>query len=230
MRTREEFEKSHVAGSRHAPGGQLVQASDEYVGVRNARVVLIDPERVRAVMTASWLNQMGWNDVYVLEDVSGLAMESGPRPAPAVKKWKTVKDIDGATVLDLSTSLRFYHSHVPGAWWGVRSRLREAAEKMPSFARLVLTSEDGSLAHLAAPEAAEQFPQADVAVLDGGNAAWKGPTESGVERATTTRDDVWYKPYDHASDYKKHARDYLSWEVALVEQIKRDPTIRFRAY
>jgi rhodanese-related sulfurtransferase len=230
VRTREEFEKSHVAGSRHAPGGQLVQASDEYVGVRNARVVLIDPERVRAVMTASWLNQMGWNDVYVLEDVSGLAMESGPRPAPAVKKWKTVKDVDGATVLDLSTSLRFYHSHVPGAWWGVRSRLREAAEKMPSFARLVLTSEDGSLAHLAAPEAAEQFPQADVAVLDGGNAAWKGPTESGVERATTTRDDVWYKPYDHASDYKKHARDYLSWEVALVEQIKRDPTIRFRAY
>ena len=47
-------------------------------------------------------------------------------------------------------------------------------------------------------------------VLEGGNAAWKGPTESGVERATTTRDDVWYKPYDHASDYKKHARDYLT--------------------
>ena len=45
-----------------------------------------------------------------------------------------------------------------------------------------------------------------------------------------TRDDVWYKPYDHASDYKKHAQDYLSWEVALVDQIKRDPTIRFRAY
>jgi hypothetical protein len=112
----------------------------------------------------------------------------------------------------------------------VRSRLREAFEKIPAFKRLVLTSEDGTLAHLAAPEAAEQWPQADIAVLEGGNAAWKGPTESGVEHATTTRDDVWYKPYDHASDYKKHARDYLSWEVALVEQIKRDPTIRFRAY
>ena len=45
VRTREEFERGHVAGSRHAPGGQLVQASDEYVGVRNARVVLVDPER-----------------------------------------------------------------------------------------------------------------------------------------------------------------------------------------
>jgi rhodanese-related sulfurtransferase len=230
VRTREEFEGSHIAGSRHAPGGQLVQASDEYVGVRNARVVLIDPERVRAVMTASWLNQMGWNDVYVLHDVSGFAMESGPRSQPAVKKWKTVTDVAGMTVLDLSTSLRFYHSHIPGAWWGVRSRLSQVFEHIDDVKRLVLTSEDGTLAHLAAPEAAAQFPQADIAVLEGGNAAWKGPTESGVERATTTRDDVWYKPYDHASDYKKHARDYLSWEVALVEQIKRDPTIRFRSY
>jgi rhodanese-related sulfurtransferase len=230
VRTRDEFERSHIAGSRHAPGGQLVQASDEYVGVRNARVVLIDPERVRAVMTASWLNQMGWDEVYVLDDISGLALESGPRPLPSVKKWKTVQDVAGATVLDLSTSLRFYHSHIPGAWWGVRSRLSHALEKIPAVKNLILTSEDGTLAHLAAPEAAEEFPQADVRVLEGGNAAWKGPTESGVERATTTRDDVWYKPYDHASDYKKHARDYLSWEVALVEQIKRDPTIRFRAY
>ena len=231
VRTREEFERAHVAGSRHAPGGQLVQASDEYVGVRNARVVLIDPERVRAVMTASWLNQMGWDDVHVLEDAAGLPMESGPRPPPAVEKWPTVLDAANATVLDLSTSLRFHHAHIPGAWWGVRSRLDEARSRIGKPKRLVLTSEDGNLAHLAAPEAAALWPE--VKVLEGGNAAWLAagkPTESGVERATTTRDDVWYKPYDHASDYKKHARDYLEWEVALVDQIKRDPTIRFRSY
>jgi rhodanese-related sulfurtransferase len=231
VRTREEFERSHLAGSRHAPGGQLVQASDEYVGVRNARVVLIDPERVRAVMTASWLNQMGWNDVYVLEDLSGLPLQSGPRPPAAVKRWQSVTDIAGATVLDLASSLRFHHAHIPGAWWGVRSRLDEAKGKIGEIPLLVLTSEDGALAHLAAPEAAPLWR--NVKVLEGGNAAWfaaGGPTESGVERATTTRDDVWYKPYDHASDYEKHAREYLDWEVALVDQIKRDPTIRFKSY
>jgi rhodanese-related sulfurtransferase len=231
VRTREEFERSHLAGSRHAPGGQLVQASDEYVGVRNARVVLIDPERVRAVMTASWLNQMGWNEVRVLEDLSGLPLEAGPRPPPALKKGPTVSKVSGATVLDLSSSLRFNHSHIPGAWWGVRSRLDEARSKIGKARALVLTSEDGSLAHLAAPEAAAFWQ--DVKVLEGGNAAWFAagePTESGVARATTTRDDVWYKPYDHASDYEKHAREYLDWEVALVEQIKRDPTIRFKSY
>ena len=229
VRTREEFERSHVAGSRHAPGGQLVQAADEYVGVRNARVVLIDPDHVRAVMTASWLIQMGWNDVHVLEDPE--LAETGPRKPriAGTPPWRTVSAIpEGAAVLDLSTSLRFYKAHIPGAWWGVRSRLKEAHEKIPTPKALVLTSEDGVLAHLAAPEAATLFSQ--VSVLEGGNAAWRGPTESGVERATTTRDDVWYKPYDHNADYLKHARDYLDWEVALVEQIRRDPTIRFRAY
>jgi 3-mercaptopyruvate sulfurtransferase SseA len=89
------------------------------------------------------------------------------------------------------------------------------------------------LAHLAAPEVQASWAQAWVSVLEGGNAAWIAagkPVEGGVERATTTRDDVWYKPYDHATDYKQHARDYLAWEVALVDQVKRDPTIRFRSY
>jgi rhodanese-related sulfurtransferase len=229
VRTREEFERSHAVGARHAPGGQLVQASDEYVGVRNARVVLVDPDQVRAIMTASWLNQMGWNEVYVLQDPE--LIETGPRKpnVPDVRRWPSVSAIpEGAAVLDLSTSLRFAKSHIPGAWWGVRSRLKEARERISPSEMLVLTSEDGVLAQLAAPEAAELF--SNVTVLEGGNAAWRGPTEFGVERATTTRDDVWYKPYDHSADYLKHAREYLDWEVALVEQIKRDPTIRFRAY
>jgi rhodanese-related sulfurtransferase len=235
VRTREEFEGGHVAGSRHAAGGQLVQASDEYVAVRNARVVLIDPERVRAVMTASWLEQMGWNDVYVLDDHTGLAMDSGPRGSLEITKWASVCSPDevSGTVIDFSTSLRFHHAHIPGAWWAVRSRLDEARENIGAAAALVLTSEDGLLAHLSAPEAATLWPQSRVSVLEGGNAAWIAagkPVSGGIERATTARDDVWYKPYDHASDYKQHARDYLAWEVALVDQVKRDPTIRFRSY
>jgi len=237
VRTRDEFERGHVAGSRHAPGGQLVQASDEYAAVRNARVVLIDPERVRAVMTASWLEQMGWNHVYVLDDPRLLPMEGGPRRPPEVAKWGNLcsPDAVNGTVLDLSTSLRFHHAHIPGAWWAVRSRLDEAHAKIGKVAALVLTSEDGVLAHLAAPEVQALWPRAEVRVLDGGTAAWIAagkPAESGVERATTERDDVWYKPYDHRSDYnyKQHARDYLAWEVALIDQVKRDPTIRFRTY
>ena len=235
VRTREEFEQLRIAGSRHAPGGQLVQATDEYIGVRNSRVVLVDPAGVRSVMTASWLVQMGWDDVYVLDSEGGFAgwpTERGPRPRPSIKPWVTVKQPGSATVIDFSTSLRFRSFHVPGAWWAVRSRLAQARERIGAAKELVLTSEDGALAHLAAPEAAALWPDARVSVFDGGNAAWKsagGAGESGLERATTTFDDVWYKPYDHGANIEKHARDYLEWEVALVEQIRRDPSIRFRA-
>jgi rhodanese-related sulfurtransferase len=240
VRGREEFEAKRIAGSRHAPGGQLVQATDETIGVRNSRIVLVDPERVRSVMTAHWLNQMGWEEVHVLEPggedgFAGWRTESGPRRKAVLgfKPWQTAREVVGATVLDFSTSLRFYARHIPGAWWVVRSRLAEARERLGETKSLVLTSDDGVLAHLGAPQVAALWPQAEVRVLEGGNAAWFAagrPGETGVERATTERDDVWYKPYDHAAGYEKHARDYLAWEVALVEQIKRDPTIRFRAF
>ncbi|MGH8674999.1 MAG: rhodanese-like domain-containing protein, partial [Burkholderiales bacterium] len=238
VRTREEFEALRIAGSRHAPGGQLVQATDEYVGVRNSRIVLVDPARVRSVMTASWLVQMGWNDVYVLEPegndgFSGWRTESGPRARKAFRPWETAGVPGTATVVDLSTSLRFRDFHLPGAWWAVRSRLAEARAKISELSELVLTSEDSVLAHLAAPEVAAFWPNARVRVLEGGNARWRaagGAGETGIERATTTLDDVWYKPYDHGADVEKHARAYLDWEVALVDQIQRDPSIRFRAF
>ena len=49
-----------------APGGQLVQETDSWLGVWGARVVLVDDTGVRARMTASWLRRMGW-DAAVLE-------------------------------------------------------------------------------------------------------------------------------------------------------------------
>lgn len=248
VRTREEFEHLHIAGSRHAAGGQVVQATDEYIGVRNARVVLIDPARVRSVMTASWLNQMGWDDVHVLEPAGadgfeGWPLERGPRRVPPAgfEAWPTIaadalasrsSEADLA-VIDLDTSLRFRTRHIPNAWWAVRARLAQARAKLPATRTLVLTSDDGVLAHLAAPEAAALWPDARVLVLDGGNAAWfgaGGASESGIDRATTAPDDIWYKPYEQPQAVEDHARAYLTWEVALVEQIRRDPTIRFRAY
>ena len=78
VRTPEEFEAGHLPGSRSAPGGQLVQASDEYLGVLGARIVLIDDTGVRATMTASWLLQMGWTEVAVLEGGLQGPLESGP--------------------------------------------------------------------------------------------------------------------------------------------------------
>ena len=66
VRTPEEFAAGHLREATSAPGGQLVQATDEYLVTRGARVVLADHDGIGATMTASWLIQMGW-DAWVLE-------------------------------------------------------------------------------------------------------------------------------------------------------------------
>ena len=257
VRSPEEFAAGHIAGAHHAPGGQLVQATDEYVAVRNARIVLSDPERVRAVMTASWLIQLGWRDVFVLtpeghDGFSGWPVARGaaargaaahgavagglpPCRAMTPAEWyQRMRGQADCAAIDFATSLRYRDRHVPYAWWAVRARLAAAKTFVFNPRALLLTSEDGVLARLAAPEAAALWPNAEIAVLAGGNAAWFAaglPVEKGLDRATTATDDVWYKPYDHPGEVlKQHMQDYLDWEVALVEQIKRDPTIRFKAF
>ncbi|MGH8697862.1 MAG: rhodanese-like domain-containing protein, partial [Burkholderiales bacterium] len=52
VRSPEEYREGHLAGFAGAPGGQLVQATDTYAAVRNARIALADSDGVRATMTA----------------------------------------------------------------------------------------------------------------------------------------------------------------------------------
>ena len=66
-----EYRAGHRPGSLSAPGGQLVQATDKWIGVRNARIVLVDDTGVRARMAGAWLRQMGHRDVFVVEGGAG---------------------------------------------------------------------------------------------------------------------------------------------------------------
>lgn len=63
VRLPEAFEAGHLEGSTSSPGGQLLAVSHRTVAVRGARIVLIDDSegKVRAVTTAFWLRQRGWD-------------------------------------------------------------------------------------------------------------------------------------------------------------------------
>ncbi|MCX7139295.1 MAG: rhodanese-like domain-containing protein, partial [Proteobacteria bacterium] len=90
VRSPDEFIAGHLPGSVSAPGGQLVQSTDAYLGVRRSIAVLIDDNAVRATTTAAWLLQMGWQDVYVMNGaLEGVTLERGPAPV-------AVYGLDGA--------------------------------------------------------------------------------------------------------------------------------------
>jgi rhodanese-related sulfurtransferase len=242
VRTAEEYAAGHLPGSRHAPGGQLVQATDEYVATRNARIVLVDDCGVRASMTASWLKQMGWDEVYVLTCAVADELEGGPpqatllnfveSPTISSSELKEKLDADSAmAVLDFATSLQYRKQHIPGAYWAVRSRLHQALSRLASGVELVVTSPDAVLAHYAARDIADLRERAHLRVLKGGTSAWiaRGlPIESGTQRLTCEANDVWYKPYEQRERGQQAMQEYLTWEVNLVRQIERDGDARFR--
>ena len=231
-----------MPGSISAPGGQLVQATDRYVGTLRARLVLIDDTGIRATMTASWLKQMGWADVAVLDNgLTNHDLEKGPRAVPVLgfddvdvdkvsPQALIQRSAGGVTVIDLSSSRNYYKRHIPDSWFALRSRLATALAKLPAAPLLVLTSEDGVLARLAAPEAAA-LSATPVKVLDGGNAAWAAAglaLAQGFENMASDADDVWLRPYDRDAGTDDAMQQYLSWEVGLVQQIEHDGTARFR--
>jgi len=96
----------------------------------------------------------------------------------------------------------------------------------------VLTSPDGVLATLAAPEAA-QLTKAKVKVLAGGTAVWRKAgqaLEQGETRLTDDSDDVWVRAHDRKENREQAMKDYLTWEVDLITQIGRDDDVHFRTF
>jgi rhodanese-related sulfurtransferase len=236
-----EYAAGHVAGALSAPGGQLVQATDQYVGTLGARIVLVDDAEVRALMTASWLRQMGWQDVFVLADRGyetggGTWPTLGP-PAPVeqridVGELARLHARNEVTVVDLSLSREYRQAHIPGAWFAIRSRLARALEKIPLRGALVLTSENGVVAGLAASEAVS-LVATPVRWLDGGNAAWQAAGYAlGADdvRMADEAVDLWLKPYERPNDTAKAMDEYLAWEVDLLQRIERDGTTNFMRF
>ena len=228
-----EYKVGHYPGAISAPGGQLVQATDLYAGVLNARIVLSDDKEARALMTASWLKQMGWRDVVVLPEAGNETGDPAPHilgtiPADAAVDASKVLEIDNVSLVDLSTSPHYRRGHIPGAWFAIRGRLDRALPKIPPRRTIILTSEDGVLAGLAIAEA-RAFTDAPVHFLEGGNAAWTalGFPLSTAEKLADEPLDVWLKPYEQSGDTESAMNAYLSWEIDLLERIKKDGTTHF---
>lgn len=245
IRERPEFEAGHIAGFRHVAGGQLVQNLDMQVAVRGARIVVSDSDGVSAIGVALWLRRMGWRDVFVAPiddggfDIATDAGNAGAEPArnnghdsidPAELKQRMTA---GETlVIDLASSREYRKGHIPGAWFVVRSRLPDMLSRLPKAATLVLTSEDGALAALAAQDKLP-FP-GTISVLAGGTAAWR---ESGydlstdLDRMIDAPDDVVVKPTELPTGPERDEamRVYLGGSEELLEKVEREGLLKLAA-
>ena len=115
-----------------------MQATDQWIGVRNARIVLVDDSGVRARMAGAWLRQMGHRDVFVVEGGLDAITTGRERLAvPELAAKTPMIDVtglvalldsgDGTVVIDLARSIDFREGHIPGAHLG-RAHAARCAE------------------------------------------------------------------------------------------------------
>ena len=238
VRTPEEYERGHPPGFISAPGGQLVQAIDEWVAVRGGRLVLFDDDGVRARMTASWLVQMGWEahiagpDVIAATEI-GIPMAQRPaRPAvgsAAIDVAELASSGAGVSIVDLARSPAYAAGHIPGAHFVLASRFAEDLPRVPGNGPIVLTSHDGDEALFALADATAATPR-KVAVLNGGTRAWiedNRSLESDHHSWISQPDDVYKRPYEGTDNAAGAMQAYIDWELQLVAQLANDSVSNF---
>lgn len=247
VRSAEEFASGHVRGAVHAPGGQLVQATDQWVGVRHARLILFDDTGMRGALAAFWLRQLGY-EPYVLtrigrSEIRAAADEvfAGARshdvsppalPALAVvtphQAFAAIEAGDGQ-LLDLRSSRAYRLARPKGAAWAIRPRLPEAPAAPAG--RVLLLVDDPRVAALAAIDLEEQG-LGDVAVVEGGMAAWRDaglPVATG-DAAPSDWEAIDFLGFvhDRHDGNLESSRRYLAWEKGLVGQLDAAERDEFR--
>ncbi|MDA1185856.1 MAG: rhodanese-like domain-containing protein [Acidobacteria bacterium] len=225
VRTKAEFDAAHWKGARHAPGGQLIQATDQYVAVRNARIVLSDDNHVRAATTAVRLQDMG-HDVYLLDadaragSSRASADQSRAASTDEAPVFPAAGSLQELTILDASPGMSFRQAHVADARWVTRARIDQL--RLDPGEPVLVTGRDRELIDGVVTELIAAGCNVIEACV-GSPAIW---TEAGYDIVTTPHVptdeeciDYLFFVHDRHDGNLDAARRYLEWEVGLVDQL-----------
>jgi len=228
VRTAEELAGDSVPGFAHAPGGQLIQATDQWVGVKGARLVLLDAEGVRAPMVAAWLRQLG-HDACVIDGGPAAARrhawtgrESEPAPAqlPTIAMRAVADDLsaDKAQIIDLRPAMAYREGHIAQAVWSIRPHIATAVADPKKT--IVLVDDEPGVAALVAIDLREAGCN-DVRLLVGGYKAWR---DAGLPLVATPDDPadadcIDFLFFTHGRHEGNAERQYLAWETGLIAQL-----------
>jgi rhodanese-related sulfurtransferase len=234
VRSAEEFARSHRPDARHVPGGQLVQALDLWVGTRNARIVLNDEDGVRAITTAHWLHQLGW-DASVLIGVDSTVQ---PRP-PVQPDWSGIESVapqtaaqwlaQGAVALFADRSARYPIGHPANAQWVNRSRLTDVAASLGNTAQVLVFAEDSALAQGVVKDLKDA--QIDAYVVTGKADQWRAAgieSIGGAPLPDSQRIDYLFWLHDRHDGNAEASAAYIAWEEDLPRQVGDHHNARFR--
>ena len=247
VRSENEYLQRHFSGTLWIPGGELVGMTIDHLATQNARLCLYaDHDCARAEITANWMKLQGWQDVVIVSDWKQASdLLTGPEPDYYPELYNPGVDLLAARqcaeqlgsadtlLLDFSSSAGYRKSHIPAAIWASRAQLYRQYKNLPDKTDIILSSEDGVTALLAARDL-EKLSGRRAKVLQGGNSAWISAgfaTETGVDEILGEIDDIdklALTGADRDSVMRGHQQG-IRWRQGLYEQFKQDKPIIFRA-
>ncbi|QJP15614.1 rhodanese [Starkeya sp. ORNL1] len=218
--------------------GQLVQATDQYVGVRHARLILVDDTGLRAALTALFLRALGFEPhILVLDDEPQAALPQNrtttlrhPEAPPAMTAGEALRHVEaGAALLDLRPSQAWEARRLEGAHWisradlpatlpaGTRAVVLHAEEADAVAAATIDLAQDGIAVHWLA------------ASLDAcAEAGWVIESEPRTLTREQASDRVWFV-HDRHDGNREASLQYLAWEMGLIAQLDADERAAFGA-
>jgi rhodanese-related sulfurtransferase len=241
VRTPEEFANGSLQGARSAPGGQLLQSTDQFIGVRKGRLILVDDDGVRAPVVASWLYQQGI-EAAVLGSGLDVALrvpgsDASTPPAPVV----TLLDAEAlrahmqslpSALLDLRPSMDYRRAHAAGSLWSIRPIVVDTVKRLNQGNRSITLIADQRHVALAAARDLNDAGFDKIYVLENGLKTWRG---AGLVVQSDPRYpadaqciDYLFFVHDRHEGNAQAARQYLDWEQGLVGQCSPDELGVFR--
>ena len=227
---------AHVPRSVPVASDMLIVRNEELIAVRDAPVVLVDDDTVRALLTAVWLRRLGLPDVRKLAGGFEAWARSG-RPVATVAEpplgWREASvvtpglGVEEATrwlaacaparVLHVDTGASYRRGHLPGAVWLPRGWLETRIGALaPALEQAVLlTCVDGAQAAYAAATLRRRG-HLHVAWLQGGTRQWAAAGQTLEASALPPQEDELEPP---ARRGRQAMRDYLDWERLLQPSV-----------
>ena len=221
----------------NVPGGQLIQATDKYIGVWKATVILVDDgDLIRAGTTSFWLKKMGY-EVYILKE--------GLLKAQTLKFTKEIDhkliDLDFINLEDLvkikkqilydiRSSKDFCKMRIKNSIWLNRAHLYRKKTKTDD--PIIIITDNLEKASLIVQDLKQKDKGAIIKVYKWNqNEITSYPSVIDVTIETLSEQnniDFNFHTHMRHDGNKEHAKQYLEWEINLVSKMDKQELSFFK--
>ena len=221
----------------NVPGGQLIQATDKYIGVWKATVILVDDgDLIRAGTTSFWLKKMGY-EVYILKE--------GLLKAQTLKFTKEIDhkliDLDFINLEDLvkikkqilydiRSSKDFCKMRIKNSIWLNRAHLYRKKTKTDD--PIIIITDNLEKASLIVKDLKQKDKGAIIKVYKWNqNEITSYPSVIDVTIETLSEQnniDFNFHTHMRHDGNKEHAKQYLEWEINLVSKMDKQELSFFK--